>query len=68
MSSMTKMKPIRYLQEIKSEITKVTWPTKRETTVTSLMVLIFVFVAAIFFLISDRILSWIVSLILGIGG
>ena len=62
------MKPIRYLQEIKSEITKVTWPTKRETTVTSLMVLIFVFVAAIFFLISDRILSWIVSLILGIGG
>jgi preprotein translocase subunit SecE len=65
---MTKMKPIRYLQEIKSEITKVTWPTKRETTVTSLMVLVFVFVAAIFFLISDRILSWIVSLILGIGG
>ena len=62
------MKPIRYLQEIKSEITKVTWPTKRETTVTSLMVLIFVFVAAIFFLISDRILSWIVALILGIGG
>ena len=62
------MKPIRYLQEIKSEITKVTWPTRRETTVTSLIVLIFVFVAAIFFLISDRILSWIVALILGIGG
>ena len=62
------MKPIRYLQEIKYEITKVTWPTRRETTVTSLMVLIFVFVAAIFFLISDRILSWIVALILGIGG
>ena len=62
------MKPIRYLQEIKSEIAKVTWPTRRETTVTSLMVLIFVFVAAIFFLISDRILSWIVALILGIGG
>ena len=62
------MKPIRYLQEIKSEITKVTWPTRRETTVTSLMVLIFVFVAAIFFLITDRILSWIVALILGIGG
>ena len=62
------MKPIRYLQEIKSEITKVTWPTRRETTVTSLMLLIFVFVSAIFFLISDRILSWIVALILGIGG
>jgi len=47
---------------------KVVWPTKRETTVTSIMVLIFVFVAAIFFLIADQILSWFVGLILGIGG
>jgi len=47
---------------------KVVWPTKRETTVTSIMVLIFVFVSAIFFLIADQILSWFVGLILGIGG
>ncbi|MDG2187029.1 MAG: preprotein translocase subunit SecE [Hyphomicrobiales bacterium] len=65
---MIKLKPIKYIQEIKTEISKVTWPTKRETSVTSIMVLIFVFIAAIFFLISDRILSWVVSLILGIGG
>jgi preprotein translocase subunit SecE len=68
MNSMIKLKPIKYIQEIKTEISKVTWPTKRETSVTSIMVLIFVFIAAIFFLISDRILSWVVSLILGIGG
>lgn len=65
---MIKFRPIQYVQEIKNEVKKVVWPTKRETTVTSIMVLIFVFVAAIFFLIADQILSWVVGLILGIGG
>ena len=65
---MIKFRPIEYVQEIKNEVKKVVWPTKRETTVTSIMVLIFVFVAAIFFLIADQILSWFVGLILGIGG
>ncbi|MBL6623633.1 MAG: preprotein translocase subunit SecE [Rhizobiales bacterium] len=65
---MIKFRPIQYVQEIKNEVKKVVWPTKRETTVTSIMVLIFVFVAAIFFLIADQILSWFVGLILGIGG
>jgi preprotein translocase subunit SecE len=66
--NMIKFRPIEYVQEIKNEVRKVVWPTKRETTVTSIMVLIFVFVAAIFFLIADQILSWFVGLILGIGG
>jgi len=66
--NMMKFRPVQYVQEIKSEVRKVVWPTKRETTVTSIMVLIFVFVAAIFFLIADAILSWFVGLILGIGG
>jgi preprotein translocase subunit SecE len=65
---MIKFRPIQYVQEIKNEVKKVVWPTKRETTVTSIMVLIFVFVSAIFFLIADQILSWFVGLILGIGG
>lgn len=65
---MIKFRPIQYVQEIKNEVKKVVWPTKRETTVTSIMVLIFVFVAAIFFLIADQILSWFVGFILGIGG
>jgi len=64
---MSKFRPIKYVQEVKNEMDKVTWPSRRETTVTSIMVLIFVFIAAIFFLLSDRVLSWIVSLILGIG-
>ena len=64
---MSKFRPIKYVQEVKNEMDKVTWPSRRETTVTSIMVLIFVFIAAIFFLLTDRVLSWIVSLILGIG-
>ena len=64
---MSKFRPIKYVQEVKNEMDKVTWPSRRETTVTSIMVLIFVFIAAIFFLLSDRGLSWIVGLILGIG-
>ena len=65
---MTKFRPVKYVQEVKNEMDKVTWPSRRETTVTSIMVLIFVFIAAIFFLLSDQLLSWVVGLILGIGG
>jgi len=64
---MAKFRPIKYVQEVKNEMDKVTWPSRRETTVTSIMVLIFVFIAAIFFLLSDQLLSWVVGLILGIG-
>ncbi|MAR76431.1 MAG: preprotein translocase subunit SecE [Rhizobiales bacterium] len=64
---MAKFRPVKYVQEVKNEMDKVTWPSRRETTVTSIMVLIFVFIAAIFFLLSDQLLSWVVGLILGIG-
>ena len=65
---MAKFRPVKYVQEVKNEMDKVTWPSRRETTVTSIMVLIYVFIAAIFFLLSDQLLSWVVGLILGIGG
>ena len=65
---MAKFRPVKYVQEVKNEMDKVTWPSRRETTVTSIMVLIFVFIAAIFFLLSGQLLSWVVGLILGIGG
>ena len=64
---MAKFRPVKYVQEVKNEMDKVTWPSRRETTVTSIMVLIFVFIAAIFFLLSDQLLSWVVGLILGRG-
>ena len=65
---MAKFRPVKYVQEVKNEMDKVTWPSRVEATVTSIMVLIFVFIAAIFLLLSDQLLSWVVGLILGIGG
>ena len=46
---MAKFRPVKYVQEVKNEMDKVTWPSRRETTVTSIMVLIFVFILIIFF-------------------
>ena len=64
---MAKTNPLEFIQQVRSETAKVTWPTRRETAVTTVMVFIMVFLAAIFFFVADQILSWGVSLVLGIG-
>ena len=46
-------------------VAKVTWPSRRETAVTTLMVLVMVVLAALFFLTADQILAWGVETILG---
>ena len=65
---MAKSNPIEFIEQVRAEASKVTWPTRKETTVTTIMVFIMVFLAAIFFLAADQVLSWIVSLALGLGG
>ncbi|MEM7695909.1 MAG: preprotein translocase subunit SecE [Pseudomonadota bacterium] len=57
--------PFQFLQEVRQETKKVVWPTRRETIITTIMVFIMCFVAAIFFFIVDRILGWGIGLILG---
>lgn len=64
---MAKISPLEFVRQVRQEISKVTWPSRKETIVTSIMVFLMVFICAIFFLIVDRILSWGVSLILGLG-
>ena len=64
---MTKISPLEFIQYVRQEVAKVTWPTRKETVVTTLMVFFMVFICAIFFLVIDQILSWGVSLILGMG-
>lgn len=61
------MNPFKFLQEVRQETSKVTWPTKNETMVTTIAVLIMVTLAAIFFMLADQAMGWIVGLILGIG-
>lgn len=65
---MAKISPGQFIREVRQEVSKVTWPTRKETTVTTIMVFIFVFLAAIFFFVVDQALSWVVRLILGFGG
>jgi len=64
---MAKTNPLDFFQQVKAEASKVTWPTRRETVVTTIMVLIMVTLASLFFLLADKVLSWGVGLVLGIG-
>ena len=59
--------PFEFAQEVRQETSKVTWPSRKETTVTTIAVLIMVVLSALFFMLSDQMLGYLVSLILGIG-
>ena len=65
---MAKTSPGEFVRQVRQEISRVTWPTRKETLVTTVMVFIMVFIMSIFFLLVDQVLSWGVGLILGIGG
>ena len=58
--------PFKFLQEVRAEASKVTWPTRRETMITTVMVFIMVAVSSIFFLAADQIIRIIVTFILGV--
>jgi preprotein translocase subunit SecE len=60
--------PFKFLQEVRTEAQKVTWPTRRETAITTAMVFVMVAIASIFFLVADQIMRFVVTLVLGIGG
>ncbi len=64
---MAKISPFKFLQEVRAETEKVTWPSRRETIITTVMVFVMVAVASVFFLIADQIMRFVVTLILGVG-
>ncbi len=64
---MAKLNPIAFMQEVRQEVAKVTWPTRKEVSITTLMVLIMVALASLFFLVVDQTLSKVVRLVLGFG-
>ncbi|MBL8906586.1 MAG: preprotein translocase subunit SecE [Rhizobiales bacterium] len=61
---MAKTNPLEFLQEVREEAAKVTWPTRKETMITTVMVMIMVALAAVFFLIVDMALQWGVNKVL----
>jgi preprotein translocase subunit SecE len=65
---MAKTNPFQFIQEVRSEGAKVTWPTRRETAITTLMVFVMVFLATIFFFFADQIMSFGVGFLLGTSG
>lgn len=62
---MAKTNPMEFVDQVRNETAKVTWPTRKETVITTIMVMIMVFFSSLFFLGADTILSWIVGSVLG---
>jgi len=63
---MSKVTPAKFIEQVKQEASKVTWPTRKETVTSTVMVLIMVFIAAGFFLFVDWAISLAMEFILGI--
>lgn len=59
--------PLEFLRQVRQEVRRVTWPSRKETTVTTAMVFLMVFVAAVFFFAVDQLLSRGVYFVLGLG-
>ena len=56
-----------FIQQVRAEAAKVTWPTRRETLITTGLVILMVFAASLFFVVVDQSLHLVIGLILGLG-
>jgi len=59
--------PFQFIQEVRAEAAKVTWPSRKETMITTGMVLLMVFISSLFFVVVDQVLLFIINLVLHIG-
>ena len=64
---MAKTSPVRFFQEVRQEVSRVTWPNRKETVTTTAMVFVMVFIAAGFFFLVDQVCSAGVRLVFGLG-
>lgn len=65
---MAKVTPGLFFRQVRQEVAKVTWPTRKEAAVSTVMVLVMVFISSLFFLAVDQVLAWAVKLVFGLGG
>jgi preprotein translocase subunit SecE len=63
----SKSNPFTFLQEVRAETAKVTWPSRRETMISTIMVLVMVVFASVFFFTADFLIGFLMSLIQGGG-
>ena len=64
---MAKTSPAQFIREVRQEANKVTWPTRKETGITTAMVFLMVVLAALFFFLVDTVVAKVIQLILGVG-
>ncbi|MBX9646311.1 MAG: preprotein translocase subunit SecE [Xanthobacteraceae bacterium] len=57
--------PVEFFTEVRAEAGKVTWPTRKETLITTAMVFLMVVVASIFFLVVDQVIRYVLGILLG---
>ena len=65
---MAQTSPAQFVREVRQEMAKVTWPTRKELVTTTAMVFVMAILAALFFFAVDQVIAWVIQLILGIGG
>jgi preprotein translocase subunit SecE len=68
MEGMAKINPLEFARQVRQEVGKVTWPTRKETGVTTAMVFVMVVLAALFFFVVDQVMALLMRIVLGLGG
>jgi len=61
------LNPIEYYRQVKSETKKVSWPTRKETTISAVAVFVMVLISSIFLFAADQVIAFAVRLIIGLG-
>jgi len=57
--------PIEFIKQVRQEVARVSWPSRKETTVSTIMVFIMVFISAVFLFVADQVIAFLIQLILG---
>lgn len=63
---MAKFAPIAFFKQVRSEVQKVSWPTRQETTASTIAVFIMVVIASLFLFLADQFMAWVIQMILGL--
>ena len=64
---MAKLDPAQFVRDVRTEVSRVTWPSRRETLITTGLVLAMSALAAVFFLITDQVIAFAMRSLLGLG-
>jgi preprotein translocase subunit SecE len=67
-TTMAKTSPAQFVRQVRQEISRISWATRRETGTATITVFVMATIAAIFFLLVDLVLSNVVQFVLGLGG